>query len=402
MAVSLTHTTVATGTDAGNAQIGKTQWNETHTLEMATARLLGRTTAGTGAVEEITAGTGLTLSAGALAVSKAFPTGDIVGTTDTQTLSNKTFSDNPTFSGGTANGVLYLNASKALTSGSTLVYDGSNLGLGVTPTTWDATARAFQLGSYVALANYTDYLDLSTNVYYNGTYKYLNTGSAASKYSQFSGSHSWSTAASGTANNTITFTESMRLNASGNLGVGTPSPTQKLDVVGAVRAQAAATQDSVILQGRAGGTSSYGVTLTPTTLTANRTITLPDATTTLVGTDVSQQLSNKTLVDPAIQGAIIEDVFTITDGASVDIDPANGTIQLWTLGANRTPTATNFVAGESVTLMILDGTAYTVTWTTIGVVWVGSTAPALDTTKYTVIELWKVSSTVYGAFVGYA
>ena len=35
-------------------------------------------------------------------------------------------------------------------------------------------------------------------------------------------------------------------------------------------------------------------------------------------------------------------VFTITDGASVDIDPDNGGIQVWTLGANRTPTATNF------------------------------------------------------------
>lgn len=101
-------------------------------------------------------------------------------------------------------------------------------------------------------------------------------------------------------------------------------------------------------------------------------------------------------------GALYENVFTITDGASVDINPANGTVQLWTLGANRTPTASSFVAGQSVTLMILDGTAFTITWTTIGVVWVGGTAPTLDTTKYTVIELWEVGSTVYGALVGYA
>jgi len=38
-------------------------------LTMATARLLGRTTAATGAIEEITVGTGLTLSAGTLSVS---------------------------------------------------------------------------------------------------------------------------------------------------------------------------------------------------------------------------------------------------------------------------------------------------------------------------------------------
>lgn len=40
----------------------------------------------------------------------------------------------------------------------------------------------------------------------------------------------------------------------------------------------AATQDSVIIAGRAGGTTSLGVTVTPTTLTANRTATLPDFT----------------------------------------------------------------------------------------------------------------------------
>jgi hypothetical protein len=45
---------------------------------------------------------------------------------------------------------------------------------------------------------------------------------------------------------------------------------------------AAATQDAVIIQGRAGGTGSFSATITPTTLSANRTITLPDATGTVV------------------------------------------------------------------------------------------------------------------------
>ena len=43
------------------------------------------------------------------------------------------FSANPTFSGGTANGVTYLNGSKVLTSGSAIQFDGTNLGVGVTP-----------------------------------------------------------------------------------------------------------------------------------------------------------------------------------------------------------------------------------------------------------------------------
>lgn len=120
-----------------------------------------------------------------------------------------------------------------------------------------------------------------------------------------------------------------------------------------------------------------------------------------VGTTDTQTLTNKTLTDPTLTGAIIEDIFTITDGASVDIDPSNGSVQLWTLGASRTPVSpTSWTAGQSVTLMVNDGTAFTITWTTMNVVWVGGIAPPLATTGYTVIQLWKVSTTIYGALVG--
>jgi hypothetical protein len=48
-----------------------------------------------------------------------------------------------------------------------------------------------------------------------------------------------------------------------------------------LEAQPAANQDAIVISGRAGGTSNYAATFTPTTLTANRTITVPDATGTL-------------------------------------------------------------------------------------------------------------------------
>jgi len=99
-------------------------------------------------------------------------------------------------------------------------------------------------------------------------------------------------------------------------------------------------------------------------------------------------------------GAIDETIYAVVDAAGVPLSPLNGTIQTWTLGASRTPTAGTWNAGESMTLMIADGTAYTVTWTTLAVTWVGGTAPTLATTGYTVIELWKVGSTIYGANVG--
>ena len=111
-----------------------------------------------------------------------------------------------------------------------------------------------------------------------------------------------------------------------------------------------------------------------------------------VGTTAAQTLTNKTL------GDLSETVYTITDGASVDLNPANGPLQLWTLGANRTATASSFAAGESMLLMVADGTAYTLTWPTMA--WVGGAAPTLATSGYTVVELWKISTTLYGAHVG--
>jgi hypothetical protein len=56
---------------------------------------------------------------------------------------------------------------------------------------------------------------------------------------------------------------------------------QTFRAASAVRSEAASTQDAVVLAGRAGGTNSYAVTLTPTTLSASRTMTLPDANTTV-------------------------------------------------------------------------------------------------------------------------
>jgi hypothetical protein len=125
----------------------------------------------------------------------------------------------------------------------------------------------------------------------------------------------------------------------------------------------------------------------------------------------AEGLTNKTLTDPAIVGAILEDIYTITDGAAFEIDPGNGTVQDVTLGANRTPKGTNFSNGESITLLVDDGTARTLTWTDTtfgasGVKWIGTgtsggAAPTLATTGWTVIILWKRAGQVYGSLAGY-
>jgi hypothetical protein len=120
---------------------------------------------------------------------------------------------------------------------------------------------------------------------------------------------------------------------------------------------------------------------------------------TLTGT---QTLTNKTTERLILNDGYTEEVFAITDGTTVNLDPNNGSIQTWTLGANRTPGQVNWAAGQSITLMIDDGTARIITWTTLAVVWEtnGGTAPTLATSGFTVIVLWKVGTTIYGARVG--
>lgn len=148
-----------------------------------------------------------------------------------------------------------------------------------------------------------------------------------------------------------------------------------------------------------GGTSATTASGARTALELGTAATMTGPSGTIVGTTDTQTLTSKTFT------GFTETVFAITDGAAFEIAPNNGTIQTITLGASRTPKSTNFAAGQSVTLMVNDGSAYTLTWTdatfgTGGVIWVGNTAPTLATTGFTVIELWKASSQVYGALVG--
>jgi hypothetical protein len=117
-----------------------------------------------------------------------------------------------------------------------------NLGLGVTPSAWSGLGSALQFnrGSLVmgGAANVDTYF--SSNAFWDGSgWKYIGTASATQYTQNAAGDHRWYTAASGTAGNAISFTQAMTLDASGNLGVGTASPTSgfRLDVQATIARQ---------------------------------------------------------------------------------------------------------------------------------------------------------------------
>ena len=118
----------------------------------------------------------------------------------------------------------------------------------------------------------------------------------------------------------------------------------------------------------------------------------------IVQLDKAQALTAKTLAAPTITGTPTETVYAIT-GTTPALNPANGSLQTWTLTANSTPTD-SVAAGQAITLMIDDGTAYTITWPSVTWVNNAKVAPTLATTGYTTVTLWKVGTTLYGAVVG--
>jgi hypothetical protein len=109
------------------------------------------------------------------------------------------------------------------TSGSTkaTIDSSGNVGIGVTPGSWNATYKALQIagGGNIAFSNM--YGSISSNALFDtaGNDVYIANGFAL-RYSFGANQHSWFIAPSGTAGNTITFTQAMTLDASGNLLVG--------------------------------------------------------------------------------------------------------------------------------------------------------------------------------------
>lgn len=113
------------------------------------------------------------------------------------------------------------------------ITSSGDVGIGVVPEAWNTVFDVLQvggLGSIFATASQAagSATDIGSNVYYDGAWKYIVTDEA-SRYRQDSGTHQFYTTASGTADTAITWSERMRIDNNGNLGIGV-APSTKLHI----------------------------------------------------------------------------------------------------------------------------------------------------------------------------
>jgi hypothetical protein len=144
----------------------------------------------------------------------AGPLNGTVGATTPATgaFTTLTTSSTITDNGGTANGVTYLNGSKVVTSGSAIQFDGTRFGVGLTP-----TANTYLIQSNSGVRAGTSVVAQGTLQGYTGAGIFLSYESTYGRLESYDyGASAWKDVA-------IAFN-------GGSVGIGTNSPTKKLDV----------------------------------------------------------------------------------------------------------------------------------------------------------------------------
>ncbi len=170
---------------------------------VAQDRILGRQSSGTGDLQELNAGN----------VRLMLNVADGANQT---TINNN--ADNRVITGsGTAN---------TLNGESGLIFDGTNLGVGITPDSHNASVKSLQIGTATNLYNETsdDYTILGNNVYFHsgGTNKRIKA-QECSRIMMNAGEFVFERAGADSADSNITFTRHFKIDANGNAFVENPS-----------------------------------------------------------------------------------------------------------------------------------------------------------------------------------
>ena len=145
--------------------------------------------------------------------------------------------------------------------------------------------------------------------------------------------------------------------------------------------------------------AKFIASLIPTSTTI--LLTLPNGTMKIVGDSSTDTLLNKTITKPTINGYV--DAYTTdTDGATITFSMATSNYHEVQLGGNRTLAVSNVSVGQEFNIVLQQDVtgSRTVTWFT-GITWAGGSPPTLTTTglKKDRIRVMCVLADVYEAYV---
>ena len=239
--------------------------------------------------------------------------------------------------------------------------------------------------------------------------------------------------ADGTSGQYLSTNGSGTLSWASGLSSGTANTftaAQTFRAANAVRSEAAATQDAIVVAGRAGGTSSYAITLTPTTLSSSTTLTLPNVSSTVAVLGLAQTFTAAQTFNgsTSVLAAVLANA---AETATVSATAATGTIAYdittqsvlyytsnasanWTVNfraSSGTSLNTAMATGQSITVafLVTQGTtayynnAVQVDGSSVTPKWQGGTAPtagnssSIDVYTYTIVKTGSATFTVFAS-----
>ena len=147
--------------------------------------------------------------------------GNASGDKSTIQMNHFGFADYHIGVGNVANGIF--NIANGVSGNDFVIDNSGRVGIGVMPYAWDTSFDNIQIGNKISLWNASNNGGLSYNQYYNGTNNIYQTNDTANRFQMDADGFHFYQAASGTAGNTATFSESMRITSAGVVQIGPAS-----------------------------------------------------------------------------------------------------------------------------------------------------------------------------------